>query len=214
MGGERGELFADRSLPQRLAVAAQRDHRGADAHCVDVAGLRIGGGRRPADAMRRHVTLEDVEAVFPDDLPGIGIEAHHPLLQLRAAAGGVLHADAIANHDRRGSTAVGRAPQEVLALERPFLDQARSRARSRRDSARAARASRPAARAGLPALPPRCRAQQARFPGRKPVSTSEWPSEDREVPWNSSSCSAATGSAYPPGARSHCALSPRIEILA
>ena len=145
VGGERGELLADRALPQQLAVLAERDDRGADAERVDVAGLRIGGRRGPADAVRRHVALEDVELVFPDDLAGVGVERHHALLQLRAAAGRVLDVDAVAHHDRRRAAAVGNAPQEVLAVERPLLDEAGFLRECRRGSDRAASGQSPTA---------------------------------------------------------------------
>jgi len=42
--GERGELLADRSFPQQLAVLGQGDDQRAAAERVDVAGLGIGGG--------------------------------------------------------------------------------------------------------------------------------------------------------------------------
>ena len=122
---EGGELLADRAFPQQLAVLAERDDGGADAQRVDVAGLGIGGGRRPADAVRRHVALKDVELVFPDHLAGVGVERHDALLQLGAAAGRVLDVDAVAHDDRRRASAVRRAPQEILAVERPLLDQPR-----------------------------------------------------------------------------------------
>ena len=43
---------------------------------VDVAGFGIGGGRRPGHAVRRHVALIDVELVLPEQLAGVGVEAH------------------------------------------------------------------------------------------------------------------------------------------
>ena len=122
--GEGRELLADRAIPHQLAVLVERNHRRADAHHVDVAGLGIGGGRGPADAMGRHVALEDVEPVFPHHAAGVGVERHHALLQRLAGAGGVLDVDAVAHDDRRGAAAVGRAPQEVLAVQGPLLDQA------------------------------------------------------------------------------------------
>ena len=122
--GEGGELLADRAIPQELAVLAQRDDRRADAQRVDVAGLGIGGGRGPAHAVRGDVALEDVELVFPDDLAGVGVERHDALLQRLAGAGRVLHVDAVAHDDRSGAAAVRGAPQEVLAVQRPLLDQA------------------------------------------------------------------------------------------
>ena len=67
------------SLPSLLSAITC----GADAERVDVAGFGIGGRRRPADAVRRHVALEDVELVFPDHLAGVGVERHHALLQRR-----------------------------------------------------------------------------------------------------------------------------------
>ena len=87
-------------IPEQLAVAAERDRLRAAAERVDVAGLGIGRRRRPADAMRRHVALEEVELVLPDHLAGVGVERHDALLQVGAAAGRVLHVDAVAHHDR------------------------------------------------------------------------------------------------------------------
>src|SRR6185295_19634469 len=79
VGGEGGELLADRAAPEELAILVKGNRLGADAERVDVAGVRIGGGRGPADAMRRDVALKDVELVFPDDLAGVGVERHHAL---------------------------------------------------------------------------------------------------------------------------------------
>ena len=120
---ERGELLAERPVPQQFAVAAQRDHLRHAAQGVDVAGLGIGRRRRPPDAVRRHVALEDVELVFPDHLAGVGVERHHALLQIRATPGRILQIEAVADHDRRRPAAVRRAPEEVLPVERPLVDQ-------------------------------------------------------------------------------------------
>ena len=91
---------------------------------VDVPGFRIDGRRRPADAVSRHVALEDVELVLPDHLAGVRVERHHALLELVVPPGGVLDVDAVAHDDRRRPAAVGRAPQEVLAVHRPLVGQA------------------------------------------------------------------------------------------
>ena len=48
-------------LPSRLSAIASR----AAAERVDVAGLRVDGRRGPADAVRRHVALEEVEPCTP-----------------------------------------------------------------------------------------------------------------------------------------------------
>ena len=114
-------ILSDRSLPEQFPVLAQRNDEGAHAERVDVSRLRIGGRRRPADAMRGHIALIDVELVLPRHLARIGVETHHPLLEFGAAAGGVLHADAVAHHDRGRAAAIGRPPEEVFAVEGPFL---------------------------------------------------------------------------------------------
>ena len=120
VGGECGKFFADRSLPERLAVAADSAiERGADAERVDVARFRIRGGRCPSDAMRRNVALEDVELVFPNHFSSIGVERHHPFLHGWSAARRILQVDAIAHHDRRRARAVRRAPEQVRALDVP-----------------------------------------------------------------------------------------------
>ena len=72
----------------------------------------------------RHVALKEVELVFPDHLAGVDVERHHALLQRGAAARRVLHVDPVAHDDRGRAAAVGRAPQEVLAVERPLLGEA------------------------------------------------------------------------------------------
>jgi hypothetical protein len=125
VGGECGEFLAERSLPEEFSVLGQRNGHRADAERIHVAGFRIRGGGRPSDAVRRHVALKDVELVFPDDLARIGVERHHALLELGAAAGRVLHVDAVAHHNRRRSPAVRHAPEKVRAIQGPFLDQAR-----------------------------------------------------------------------------------------
>jgi hypothetical protein len=115
--GEGGKLLAERSRPQELALGAQRDRLHAAAERVDVARLGVGRGRRPADAVRWRIALEDVELVFPDDLAAVGVERHHPFLQGIAAPRGILHVDAVPHDDRRRTAAVGHAPQEVLAVQ-------------------------------------------------------------------------------------------------
>ena len=150
VGREGGEFLAERSAPQQLAVLAEGDDFGAAAERVDVAGLGIGGRRGPADAVRRHVALKDVELVLPDHLARCRRRGTSPAPAAGAAPGGVLHADAIAHHDRRRAPAVRRAPQEVLAVERPRSRPGRSRARSRRDWGPAP----PASRRGPPAAEP------------------------------------------------------------
>ena len=101
MRGEGRQFFSDRAFPEELAVTAQGDDLSAAAQRVDVAGLRVGRRGGPSDPVRRHVTLEDVELVFPDHLAGVGIERHDAFLEIRAAAGRVLHVHAVAHHDGR-----------------------------------------------------------------------------------------------------------------
>ena len=74
------ELFGERAFPEHLAVARQRHHQAVAADREHVAGCRIDRGRRPGDAVRRHVTGEDVVAVFPEQLAGIRVEAQQSLL--------------------------------------------------------------------------------------------------------------------------------------
>ena len=71
--------------------------------------------------MRGGVALKDVEFVFPDHLAGVGIEAHDALLLLGAAAGGILHIQVIAHDHWSGTAAIGDAPQQIVARERPFF---------------------------------------------------------------------------------------------
>ncbi len=117
--GEGREFFTDRSLPERLAVGAQRDERRADIQRVDVAGFGISGWRGPAHAMGGHIALKDVELVFPDDLARVGVERHDTFLQRRPATRRVLYVDAISHDDRRRSAAKRRAPQQICALQIP-----------------------------------------------------------------------------------------------
>jgi len=121
--GEGGVFLAKRALPEQLPVLIQGNRHRANAECVDVARLGVGGGGGPADAVRRDVALKDVELVFPDRLAGVGIQAHDAFLEIGAASGRVLHVDAIAQDDRRRAAAVRHAPQKVLAVQRPLLGQ-------------------------------------------------------------------------------------------
>ena len=73
--------------------------------------------------MRRHVALEQIELVLPDDCAGVGIERHDALLKGGAAAGRVLHVDAVPHDDGCRPAAVRGAPQEVLAVHGPLLDE-------------------------------------------------------------------------------------------
>src|SRR5262245_47631107 len=71
--------------------------------------------------MRWDVTLKDVEAVFPNNLSSLGVERHHPFLERCALLGRVLHVQSVAHDDGSRSAAEGRTPEEVLAVERPFV---------------------------------------------------------------------------------------------
>ena len=101
MRGERGPLFSERPFPEKLAVAAEGHRRRTSPERIDVAGFGIRRRGRPSDAVRWHVALEDVEFVFPDDLPGVGVEGHDAFLEVGPLAGRVLDVDAIAHDDRR-----------------------------------------------------------------------------------------------------------------
>ena len=83
---------------------------------------------RPGDAVRRHVAREHVVAVFPEQLAGVGVEAHQALLLHLAGAGRVLQVEPIAEDDRARNdrrTAPSRPGSGRRATRR-------SRARSRR----------------------------------------------------------------------------------
>jgi hypothetical protein len=121
--GEGSPLFAQRAFPEKFPVLAQRDGLRTGAQGVEVARFEVGRRRGPADPVRRRVALKHVELVFPDDLAGVRIERHHTLLQVRAAAGGILHVDPVADDDRGRAAAVGDAPQEVRAVERKRIDE-------------------------------------------------------------------------------------------
>src|SRR5690349_10407188 len=64
--------------------------------------------------MRRYVAQVNVEAMFPDHLAGIGVEAHHALLLGLALTSGVLQVDAIAHDDRRRAPAVRSFPGKIV----------------------------------------------------------------------------------------------------
>ena len=51
--------------------------------------------------MWRNVAEVNIEAMFPQELSGVSIEAHDPFLFRLAFAGDVLQVDAIAHDDRR-----------------------------------------------------------------------------------------------------------------
>jgi hypothetical protein len=100
MGGEGGKFLTDRPIPQQLAVRAEGNDRGPNTKRVDVASLGVGRRRRPTNAVRGYVTLEDIEAILPHHGAGIRVESHDPFLQLSAFASGILHVHAVAHHDR------------------------------------------------------------------------------------------------------------------
>src|ERR1035441_6818085 len=83
------ELFGDGALPQLLAVFGERGEQVVDAEAVDVAGFGVGDRQGPAHAMRRHVALIQRELILPQQLAGVGVEAHEALLLGLARAGGV-----------------------------------------------------------------------------------------------------------------------------
>ena len=80
VAGDAPVLLGERPLPDDLAVLVEAEEDAADAVRVDVAGLRVGGEARPADAVPRNVGKEDVEAVLPEDLAGLGIQADDALM--------------------------------------------------------------------------------------------------------------------------------------
>ena len=75
---------------------------------IDVAGGGVDGRRRPGDAVRRHVAGEQVVAVLPQELAGVGVEGTSAAPAGRAGADGVLQVQAIAEDDRCRTSAVGR----------------------------------------------------------------------------------------------------------
>ena len=87
--GEGRKLFGDGALPQLLAVFGERGDQVVDAEAVNVAGFGVGDGRGPAHAMRGHVALIQRELVLPEQLAGVGVEAHEAFLLGFARAGRV-----------------------------------------------------------------------------------------------------------------------------
>src|ERR1043165_3802359 len=73
--------------------------------------------------MWRHVAEVNVEAMFPQQLAGIGVKAHDALLLRLALARDGLQVNVIAHPGRRGASAVRNFPREVLAGWGPFLGQ-------------------------------------------------------------------------------------------
>ena len=124
MCGEEIEILAQRALPQLAAVFGKGDQVAAAAHHVHVARFEITHGSGPADAVRRHIALVDIEPALPEHLAGIGVEAHQAFLKRLSFAGAVQQVQVIAHDDRRGAASVGRLPCEILPAERPFLGQA------------------------------------------------------------------------------------------
>src|SRR6185312_10405074 len=74
--GEQSEVFAERSLPQNFSVFTETEKIATDAKRVDISSGWISDRRRPADAMWRNVAKVNVEAMFPEQLAGISVEAH------------------------------------------------------------------------------------------------------------------------------------------
>ena len=136
---------AQRALPEQLAVGRERHQQAVAAEREDVAGRRVHRGRGPGDPMRRDVAREQVVLVLPQQLAGVGVEAHQPFLHGGAGAGGVLQIEAVAEHDRRRPAAVRDLPRQVLAGRRPRRSAGRFRSRPRSAPGRATRASPPRA---------------------------------------------------------------------
>ena len=74
------ELLGQRAFPEQLAVAGQRHQQAVAAEGEDIAARGIDDGRRPGDAVGRHVAREEVVLVLPEQLAGVGVEAHQAFL--------------------------------------------------------------------------------------------------------------------------------------
>src|SRR5688500_8473102 len=72
-----------------------------------------------------YVALKEVELVFPDYAARIGIECHYTFLQIRSTARWILDVDPVTHHDRSRSPAIRNAPQKILAVQRPAVDETR-----------------------------------------------------------------------------------------
>ena len=135
------ELLGERAFPEQLAVARQRHQQAVAAEGEDVAARGIDDGRGPRDAVRRHVAREEVVLVLPEQLAGVGVEAHQAFLHQLAFARRVLQIEAIAEDHRSGTAAVGGLPREVLDPTATTRTAARFRSRRRCAPGRASRAS-------------------------------------------------------------------------
>src|SRR5262249_59185179 len=107
-------LLDQRVLPEDLAVLAEAGEEALRAVRIDVAGLRIAGQVRPADTADVDVGEEDAEPVRPDNLAGVGVEAHHALASGGAFADGIDDVDVLALHQGRGPAAKLRFPDQVV----------------------------------------------------------------------------------------------------
>src|SRR5262249_18011791 len=109
------------------AVLAEAGEEALRAVRIDVAGLRIAGQVRPADTADVDVGEEDAEPVRPDNLAGVGVEAHHALASGGAFAAGIDDVDVLALHQGRGPAAKLRFPDQVvigrLLVRRPAVGQ-------------------------------------------------------------------------------------------
>src|SRR4029450_14069845 len=74
---------------EALSRGVARVEVAGDAEDVDVARRGIDARGCPGDAVRRHVRVEDVEALLPDQLARVGVEAEQALLGLLALFDGV-----------------------------------------------------------------------------------------------------------------------------
>src|SRR5688500_2451341 len=75
--------------------------------------------------MWRYVALKEVELVFPDHPACVGIEGHYTFLQICSAARRILDVDPVTHHDGSRSSAMRNAPQKILAVQRPAVDETR-----------------------------------------------------------------------------------------
>ena len=95
--------------------------------------------------MRWYVAEINIEPMFPNQLAGVGVEAHHPLLFLFALARGVLEIEMIADNDGRRPAAVGAFQARLSPVGdhfagRPFSSEMPSRAGPRHSAQSLARA--------------------------------------------------------------------------
>ncbi len=114
--------------PENLAVlTVEAVEQTLHAVGVNLVGGGVANDVRPTDAGTDDGSVEDVEAFFPHQIAGVGVEGHDTFLLLNPLAGVVNEVDESVHDNRRGAAAVIGFPNQiargVIGLEGELVGQ-------------------------------------------------------------------------------------------